>query len=70
MYPSLERLDLSGRNFLVTRTTHACLMKALGVDGKLVADQLAHALDANDNVYTQSRSLEAVNKLEQSLLVT
>ena len=47
-------------------------MKALGVDGKLVADQLGHSLDVNQNIYTQSPveiRLEAVNKLERSLLV-
>jgi integrase len=37
-------------NFLVMRRTHATLMKALGVDGKLVADQLGHSLDVNQNV--------------------
>jgi hypothetical protein len=47
-------------------------MKALGVDGKLVADQLGHSLDVSQNVYTQSpveSRLEGVNKLEKSLLV-
>ena len=47
-------------------------MKALGVDGKLVADQLGHSLDVNQNVYTQSpveNRLVAVNQLEKSLLV-
>ena len=47
-------------------------MKALGVDGKLVADQLGHGLDVNQNVYTQS-SVEirqaALNQLEKSLQV-
>jgi integrase len=54
------------------RQTHATLMKALGVDGKLVADQLGHSLDVSQNVYTQRSveiRLEAVNQLEQSLLV-
>ena len=41
-------------NFQVMRRTHATLMKGLGVDGKLVADQLDHSLDVNQNVYTQS----------------
>ena len=47
-------------------------MKALGVDGKLVADQLGRTLDVNQNVYT-STSVElrqvALDKLEQSLVV-
>jgi integrase len=52
------------------RRTHATLMNALGVDGKLVADQLGHSLDVNQNVYTQSavsRRQVAVNELEISL---
>jgi integrase len=72
MYPALAKAGLGWANFLVMRRTHASLMKALGVDGKLVADQLGHSLDVNQNVYTQSpveSRLEAVNKLEQSLLV-
>ncbi len=36
------------------RRTHASIMGALGVEGKLVADQLGHSLDLNQNVYTQS----------------
>jgi len=54
------------------RRTHATLMKALGVDGKLVADQLGHTLDVNQNVYTQSPveiRQAAVNQLEKSLQV-
>jgi hypothetical protein len=42
-------------------------MNALGVDGKLVADQLDHSLDVNQNVYTQSAVATrqiAVNQLE------
>lgn len=54
------------------RRTHSTLMKAIGVDGKLVADQMGHTLDVNQNVYTQS-SVEirqvAVNQLEKSLQV-
>lgn len=72
IYPVLEKAGLGWANFLVMRRTHASLMKALGIDGKLVADQLGHSLDVNQNVYTQSpveSRLEAVNKLEQSLLV-
>jgi hypothetical protein len=52
------------------RLTHATLMNDLGVDGKLVADQLGHSLDVNQNVYTQSavsRRQIAVNELEVSL---
>jgi len=72
MQPALAKVSLEWANFLVMRRTHATLMKALGVDGKLVADQLGHTLDVNQNVYTQS-SVElrqvAVNQLEKSLQV-
>ena len=72
MYPKLKFVGLGWANFLVMRRTHATLMKALGVDGKLVADQLGHSLDVNQYVYTQSpveSSLAAVNQLEKSLQV-
>jgi hypothetical protein len=52
--------------------SHAGLPKTHGVDGKLVADQLGHSLDVNQNVYTQSpveSRLAVVNQLEKSLLV-
>jgi hypothetical protein len=29
-------------------------MSNMGIEGKLVADQLGHSLDVNQNVYTQS----------------
>jgi integrase len=69
MYPALAKVGLEWANFLVMRRTHATLMKALGVDGKLVADQLGHTLDVNQNVYTQSPveiRQAAVNQLEKS----
>jgi hypothetical protein len=72
MQPLLKMVGLEWANFQVMRRTHATLMKTLGVDGKLVADQLGHTLDVNQNVYTQSpveSRLDMVNKLEQSLLV-
>ena len=53
MHPKLAKVGLEWANFLVLRRTHATLM-ALGVDGRLVADQLGHSLDVSQNVYTQS----------------
>ncbi len=50
MCPALAKVGLEWANFLVMRRTHATLMKVLGVDGKLVADQLGHTLDVNQNV--------------------
>jgi integrase len=72
MHPKLDKAGLGWANFLVMRRTHATLMKTLGVDGKLVADQLGHSLDVNQNVYTQSpveSRLDMVNQLEKSLRV-
>src|ERR1039457_4781436 len=54
MYPALVKVGLGWANFLVMRRTHSTLMKQLKVDPKLVADQLGHTLDVNQNVYTQS----------------
>jgi integrase len=72
MYPALKKVGLEWATFQVMRRTNATLMKALGADGKLVADQLGHTLDVNQNCYTQS-SVESrsviVNKLEQRLLI-
>ena len=70
MLPKLAKVGLSWANFLVMRRTHASLMKVLGVDGKLVADQLGHSLDVSQNVYTQSPvevRQAAVNQLEKTL---
>jgi integrase len=70
--PKLESVGMGWANFLVRRRTHATLMNELGVNGKLVADQLGHSLDVSQNVYTQSpveSRLPAVNQLEKSLLV-
>lgn len=71
MQPKLKEVGLGWANFLVMRRTHATLMNALGVSGKLVADQLGHSLDVSQNVYTQSpveSRRDAVNQLEESLL--
>src|SRR5665213_3122925 len=72
MFPALAKVEIEWANFLVMRRTHATLMKALGADGKLVADQLGHSLDVSQNVYTQSTvesRLGIVNQLEKSLRV-
>ncbi len=72
MQPVLATAGLGWVNFQVMRRTHATLMKALGADGKLVADQVGHSLDVNQNVYTQSpveSRLMIVNQLEERLLI-
>jgi hypothetical protein len=46
-------------------------MKELGVDPKIVADQLGHSVDVNQNVYTQTAvdiRRAAVNELETLLV--
>lgn len=68
MKPNLDKAGLGWATFQVMRRTHATLMKGLGIDGKLVADQLGHGLDVSQNVYTQSpveMRLPVVNILEQ-----
>ena len=70
--PKLAAVGLEWANFLVMRRTHSSLMNGLGIDGKLVADQLGHSLDVNQNVYTQSAvelRRAAVDQLEQSLQI-
>ena len=70
MLPHLARVNLQFASFQVMRRTHATMMNALGVEGKLVADQLGHSLDVSQNVYTQSAvetRQAGVNRLERSL---
>lgn len=72
MLPKLKDIELEWVNFQVMRRTHSTLMNALGVDGKLVADQLGHSLDVNQNIYTQSAvqtRLSGINQLEASLQI-
>jgi integrase len=59
-------------NFQVMRRTHSTLMNNMGVEGKLVADQLGHSLDVNQNVYTKSpveRRKVIVDQLERALVM-
>ena len=68
--PKLKAAGLGWVNFHVMRRSHSTLMRKLGVDPKVVADQLGHTLDVNLNVYTDSgldRRKEAVNLLETTL---
>ncbi len=52
--PRLDKECLGWATFQVMKRTHSSLMKDLGVDSKLVADQQNHTLDVNLNVYTRS----------------
>jgi len=65
-------VGLAWVNFQVMRRTHSTLMNNMGIEGKLVADQLGHSLDVNQNVYTQSpvqRRKDAVDQLETALVM-
>jgi integrase len=68
--PNLEKVGLEWANFQVMRRTHSSLMNELLVDPKLVADQLGHTVDVNQNVYTKAalhRRQKAVKLLDESL---
>ena len=55
--PALKTIGFDWVDFHVMRRTHSSLMRELGVDPKVVADQQGHTLDVNLNVYTET-SLE------------
>jgi integrase len=69
--PKLTEVGLGWASFQVMRRTHSTLMNGLKtIDPKLIADQLGHTLDVNQNVYTLpnlARRQEAVNMLEAAL---
>jgi integrase len=68
--PRLEAVGLGWVDFHVLRRTNSTLMNELGVDPKVVSDQLGHTLDVNQNVYTQAsllRRKQAVDALETAL---
>jgi len=65
--PRLQLAGLGWVNFQVLRRSCSSLMNDHGIDGKVVADQLGHTLDVNQNVYTRvafDRQADAVNKLD------
>jgi integrase len=70
--PKLSSIGLAWVNFQVMRRTHSTLMNNMGAEGKLVADQLGHSLDVNQNVYTKSpveRRKVIVDQLERALVM-
>jgi len=69
--PALKTIGFEWVDFHVFRRTHASLMRELGVDPKVVADQQGHTLDVNLNVYTVTpleRRVEAVEQLEAAFI--
>jgi len=68
----LWKVGLGWVDFHVMRRTHSSLMRDLGVDPKIVADQQGHTLDVNLNVYAQTsleRRIEAVETPSQRRLL-
>jgi hypothetical protein len=72
MAPKLKGVGLGWVNLKVMRRTCASLMRELGVDPKVVADQLGHTVDVDINVYASTaleHREEAVKTLETALRV-
>jgi integrase len=70
--PKLKAVGLEWITFQVLRRSCSSIMNDQGTDAKVVADQLGHTLDVNQNVYTRvgfSRQEDAVNRLESALRV-
>jgi integrase len=70
--PRLKAVGLGWVDFHVMRRTHSTLMNEIHDDPKLVADQLGHTVDVNQNVYTRAsvkRRKVAVDALESALPV-
>jgi integrase len=70
--PKLKAAGLDWVNFQVLRRSCSSIMSDQGTDGKVVADQLGHTLDVNQNVYTRvsfDRQTEAVNLLDSMVRV-
>jgi hypothetical protein len=59
--PKLQAVGLAWLNFQVLWRSCSSLMSDQGVDGKVVADQLGHTLDLNQNVYTAGLGLIGKN---------
>jgi len=69
--PRLQPVRLEWATFQIMRRTHASLSRQLGVDPKLVADQLGHGLGVNLDVYTVAaleKRRQAVEVLEAALV--
>jgi integrase len=70
--PKLAAIGLGWATFHVFRRTHSSLLRDLGIDAKVRAEQMGHTVDVNENVYTRTSlesRREAVNALESALLV-
>jgi integrase len=68
--PKLAEVGLGWVDFHVMRRTHATLMNEIHDDPKMVADQMGHTVDVNQNVYTRvsvGKRKVAVDALESGL---
>ena len=68
--PKFKEAGLDWVDFQVMRRTHSSLLSDLNVHPKVVADQLGHTVDVNQNIYTKTglgRRKKAVNSLEFAL---
>ena len=66
----LEAIGLGWASFQVMRRTHASLARKIGIDPKVVADQLGHGLGVSLDVYTKSdleQKAEAARILESKI---
>ena len=69
--PALKKDGFGWVDFHIMRRTHSSLMRELGVDPKIVADQQGHTLDVNLNVYTETSvksRIDAVETLESAFV--
>ena len=69
--PRLKAVGLELATFQIMRRTHASLSRQVGIDPKLVADQLGHGLGVHLDVYTVAaleKRQHAVEVLEASLV--
>jgi integrase len=70
--PRLQAVELGWATFQIMRRTHASLARERGIDPKLVADQLGHALGVNLDIYTVAalaQRQQAVQTVEAAMLV-
>jgi integrase len=68
--PKLDAIGLGWANFHVFRRTHATHMNQNGAHPKVIADNMGHSVDVNQNVYTRTPlevRREAVNSLAAKL---
>jgi integrase len=73
IHPKLRAVGLEWITFQVLRRSCSSIMGDNGVDPKVVADQLGHTLDVNQNVYTRvgfDRQADAVNRLDSAFRVS